>query len=85
MSAYEYHPLLSGSGDDGNDSETGSVNVKRREVGNRAFDIETFHQLRLEMLENQRKAEQERRQRLLRRQQLSCRCTSFRLDLLVLL
>ncbi|KAL7439330.1 hypothetical protein ACHAXH_006678 [Discostella pseudostelligera] len=63
MSAYEDHPLLSGSGDDGNDSETGSVNVKRREVGNRAFDIETFHQLRLEMLENQRKAEQERRQR----------------------
>lgn len=48
---------------DCNDSETGGDGLCVKSRGNRVFDIEAFHQLRLERLENQRKAEHERMQR----------------------
>jgi len=64
MSLYK-DPTLLHSDDEGNDSETGRDHVAgvNAKVENKAFDINTFHQLRLELLENQRRAEQERRQR----------------------
>mmetsp|Transcript_15993 Transcript_15993/g.33805 ORF Transcript_15993/g.33805 Transcript_15993/m.33805 type:complete len:757 (+) Transcript_15993:336-2606(+) len=69
-----------GSGEDLGHStgehNTNNSDSKRKKNGTKSFDLATFHQLRLERLENQRRAEKERRERNVQKNRLRWSSTS---------
>lgn len=52
------------------EGNTNNSDSKRKKNGTKSFDLATFHQLRLERFENQRRAEKERRERNVQKNRL---------------